>query len=166
MSSGKTFQAPGLAPFSEATTRRRRQSEKVTYLAMAELYCLKKHPDRPKIRVTADEVGADPKFRGWLLCETCRKRALGVVKRTDRCPHMAYKTFCHECPRPCHPPSEEDRDMMKFSGPRLMGRHPVLAFRFFGYLLRTKYRHAKALRKLHTSQSGERPATGRPRSDQ
>lgn len=138
----KTFRAPGLKPFSAKTTERRRQSEIKTYLAMAALYCRKKHQG-PRTNWT-DENGQVLRFfpgRPCPLCPDCLARAKRAVKRTNVCRHMAYKTFCHACPRPCHGHEAESIAMMRFSGPRLLLYHPILGIQFFSYLFRVLRRN-------------------------
>lgn len=144
----RCFTAPGLAPFSPEVTARRREHEKLTYLAMARIYCRKVHTGPREPYHTAD--GKLVRFfpgRSCSLCPDCTKRADDVLKRTARCPHMAYKTFCHNCPRPCHKEDPEGARMMRSSGPRLLFYHPIIGLRFFSYLFRVIRRDKKARRR-------------------
>ena len=47
------------------------------------------------------------------------------------CPHMETKTFCSKCKTHCYAPEmkEKIRDVMKFSGPRMLLYNPVLAMK-------------------------------------
>ena len=130
------FPAPGPSPLSEEQTERRRRNETLTVLAMLEMYCSKHHHGQEKRRLLP--------FGEYALCPKCAEKAAILIRQTSRCPHMAYKTFCHECPRPCHRPDPEIAAMMRYSGPRLMLRHPILAFRHLHYLLARR----KVLRKV------------------
>lgn len=138
----KKFLAPGLKPFDAKTTEKRRRSEVLTYLAMAGIYCRSKHADRQK-ESWKDENGKELRFFGRrvFLCESCRKKAKAACLRTSHCKHMAYKTFCHNCPRPCHGHDPEAAEMMRFSGPRLLLYHPILGIHYFQFLIRAMKRN-------------------------
>ena len=49
--------------------------------------------------------------------------------RSDKCPFMEQKTFCSNCRVHCYKPQmrEEIRNVMKFSGPRMIFHHPLMA---------------------------------------
>ncbi|MGN0478669.1 MAG: nitrous oxide-stimulated promoter family protein, partial [Hominenteromicrobium sp.] len=51
--------------------------------------------------------------------------------RSDCCPFMETKTFCSNCKVHCYKPEmrEKIREVMRFSGPRMIFRHPVTAIR-------------------------------------
>ena len=51
--------------------------------------------------------------------------------RVDHCPHIATKTFCSVCQTHCYKPEmrERIRQVMRWSGPRMLFHHPVLAVR-------------------------------------
>lgn len=51
--------------------------------------------------------------------------------RSDTCPFMETKTFCSNCKVHCYKPDmrEKIRAVMRFSGPRMMLYHPVMALR-------------------------------------
>ena len=57
--------------------------------------------------------------------------------RVDHCPHMETKTFCSACKTHCYKPQmrEAIRQVMRWSGPRMIFHHPVLAIR---HLIETK----------------------------
>ena len=65
------------------------------------------------------------------LCDECEELAAYARARTERCPRMAVKTFCSRCPIHCYMPSmrEKIREVMRYSGPRLMATHPVMCVR-------------------------------------
>lgn len=81
---------------------------------MIELYCHKKHGTR----------------KGE-LCQQCQELKDYAFLRSDRCPYMETKTFCSNCKTHCYKPEmrERIREVMRFSGPRMVMYHPVLAFR-------------------------------------
>lgn len=51
--------------------------------------------------------------------------------RLERCPFQEGKTTCARCPIHCYKPEERNliRSVMRFAGPRMLYRHPWLAFR-------------------------------------
>ncbi len=52
-------------------------------------------------------------------------------KRVDHCPFMETKTFCSNCKVHCYRKDmrQKIREVMRFSGPRMLFYHPVLAVR-------------------------------------
>ena len=93
---------------------KRRQQEKATVGLMIELYC-RGHHGTPKGR----------------LCPDCAVLRDYADARVDHCPHIATKTFCSVCQTHCYKPEmrERIRQVMRWSGPRMLFHHPVLAVR-------------------------------------
>ena len=54
-----------------------------------------------------------------------------AVLRTERCRKMEVKSSCEECGNHCYAPEKRDeiRAVMRYAGPRMLGRHPVAAVR-------------------------------------
>ena len=92
----------------------KRQREKQMVSRMIALYCCKKHHTH----------------RGS-LCPECRALAEYACQRSDRCPFMETKTFCANCKVHCYKPDmrEKIREVMRFSGPRMLFYHPGAAVR-------------------------------------
>ncbi len=90
--------------------KRTREIETVTQ--MIALYCRKKHG-------------------GLNLCPECAALADYARQRSERCPFMETKTFCSNCRVHCYRPEmrEKIREVMRFSGPRMIFYHPVMALR-------------------------------------
>jgi hypothetical protein len=63
------------------------------------------------------------------LCDECRGLLRYAEGRIDRCSFGDGKPVCNRCPVHCYsPPMREGvRAVMRFSGPRMMLSHPVLA---------------------------------------
>ena len=63
------------------------------------------------------------------LCEECRRLAEYADKRLDACPFQEGKTTCGKCPVHCYKPEmrERIRSVMRYSGPRMIRRHPLMA---------------------------------------
>ena len=93
---------------------KKRQQEKATVGLMIELYC-RGHHGTPKGR----------------LCPDCAVLRDYADARVDHCPHIATKTFCSVCQTHCYKPEmrERIRQVMRWSGPRMLFHHPVLAVR-------------------------------------
>lgn len=92
----------------------KREQEKEIMTEMVALYCRGRHGT----------------VKGE-LCASCRKLLLYAHQRTSRCPHMADKTFCSNCPSPCYKPGERDqvRAVMRYAGPRMLFHRPLLVLR-------------------------------------
>ena len=91
----------------------KRQREKLLVSQMIALYCRKKHHSRNG------------------LCPECEKLDAYAKLRSDKCPFMETKTFCSNCKVHCYRPKmrEKIREVMRFSGPRMIFYHPVSAIR-------------------------------------
>ena len=74
------------------------------------------------------------------LCDTCRDLLEYASIRSDHCPRMQQKTFCSRCPVHCYSPAmrSQIRQVMRYSGPRLIFTHPVLVLRHMTETLREK----------------------------
>jgi len=85
--------------------------EKKTMAAMMRLYCQKHH----------DSDGT--------LCEECSELLDYATCRLNRCPFGPQKTTCAKCPVHCYKPQMRQRvqEVMRYSGPRMLLRHPILA---------------------------------------
>lgn len=94
-------------------TECKRQREKRTVAFMIRLYCRKQHGAKTE------------------LCPACAELLQYAALRSDKCPHMETKTFCSNCKVHCYKPEmrERIRAVMRFSGPRMLLYHPVMAIR-------------------------------------
>lgn len=86
--------------------------EKKTVEVMLSIYCGDHHPTRNG------------------LCGDCRELLKYSHEHLESCPYAEHKPTCARCPTHCYdePHRERMRAVMRFSGPRMMTRHPVLAF--------------------------------------
>ena len=91
----------------------KRRREKAMVNDMIAPYCRKKHGTRGG------------------LCPDCAALAAYAEQRSDRCPFMETKTFCSNCKVHCYKPEmrEKIREVMRFSGPRMLLVHPAAAIR-------------------------------------
>ena len=65
------------------------------------------------------------------LCEECKELMEYVKKRVQNCPMMEEKTFCSACKIHCYRGKEREniREVMRYSGPRMLFHHPIAALR-------------------------------------
>ena len=82
---------------------------------MIQLYCHDHH-------ATQDE-----------LCTQCSQLLDYAHTRLDKCPFHEGKTTCANCPIHCYKPDmrEQVRVVMRYAGPRMMVRHPILTLYHF-----------------------------------
>ena len=61
------------------------------------------------------------------LCPECLSLMEYAYQRLERCPFQEGKTTCAKCPVHCYNPimRERIRAIMRYSGPRMLYRHPV-----------------------------------------
>ena len=84
--------------------------EKRTIEAMIRIYCMNHHPIN--------------------LCEECNVLLAYALKRIEKCQFGPMKPACNNCTVHCYSPGmrEKIRQVMRFSGPRMLWKHPALAF--------------------------------------
>jgi hypothetical protein len=65
------------------------------------------------------------------LCGDCRELAAYAEGRTRKCPFGEEKPACSRCPTHCYRPEMKARirEVMRFAGPKMIYRHPLLAIR-------------------------------------
>lgn len=65
------------------------------------------------------------------LCNQCKSLKEYAELRIDKCPFMETKTFCSNCKVHCYQKQmrENIREVMRFSGPRMIFYHPITAVR-------------------------------------
>ena len=63
------------------------------------------------------------------LCHECRELVEYARFRLENCPFQENKTTCGNCPIHCYKPGmrKKIRDVMRYSGPRIILHHPLLA---------------------------------------
>jgi len=87
------------------------ERERVTVLKMIELYCKLNHKNNGR------------------LCNECQSLSDYAMKRLENCPYEDEKPTCKNCPIHCYRKYEKDkiREIMRFSGPKMLLYHPYLA---------------------------------------
>ena len=89
--------------------------EKKTVAYMIRFYCERHHSD------LEHKEG---------LCDSCAELQQYAHKRLSHCQFGETKTTCGKCPIHCYKPDKRERikEVMRYSGPRMVYRRPVLAF--------------------------------------
>ena len=66
-----------------------------------------------------------------ILCVECTTMLEYARKRLDHCKFGNSKTTCRKCPVHCYKPEMRERmkDVMRFSGPRMMWYYPIDAIK-------------------------------------
>jgi len=105
--------APETTTPEPTTPPARMAREKKTVTAMIRVYCRGRHGSTGE------------------LCPACGELHSYAMCRLDRCPFGEEKPACAKCPIHCYRPEmrERIREVMRYAGPRMMLRHPVLALR-------------------------------------
>jgi hypothetical protein len=91
----------------------RLERERRTVAAMITIFCRDRHTsDGPR-------------------CEECSELEAYTRLRLEKCPYGEEKPTCVHCPIHCYQPRrrEQIRNVMAYSGPRMLLSHPVLAIR-------------------------------------
>jgi len=68
---------------------------------------------------------------GKLLCGDCRDLCHYAEERVEGCRFGAENPACSDCSVHCYQPAMRERilSVMRYSGPRMIGKHPLLALR-------------------------------------
>ncbi len=63
------------------------------------------------------------------MCAECAEFRSYAEKRLQKCPYGEDKPTCANCPIHCYKPARraQVRKIMRYAGPRMLLRHPVLA---------------------------------------
>lgn len=107
-----------LPPMDNRLDRGRLQREWRTMQAMMVIYC-KGHGH---VRTERNS-----------LCAECTGFLDYAARRLEKCPYGPVKPTCAKCPVHCYKPQPREfaRQMMRYSGPRMMLRHPWLSVMHF-----------------------------------
>ena len=97
------------------------KEQEVCFL-MIDLYCKKNHQ------------GPD--------CPQCLSLKNYVAERLARCPYGNTKDFCSTCTTHCYRPDMKEQicTVMRFSGPRMLLHHPLVAFQHLYQTMGSKLR--------------------------
>ena len=105
------------------------ERERKTLAAMLRIYCQNHH----------GSIGRQ-------LCTDCQQLAEYADQRLDKCPFGEEKGPCSQCEIHCYKPEMRNRirDVMRYAGPRMLSRHPVLAL---SHLIKEKKHKSQSSKK-------------------
>lgn len=88
-------------------------TEKVTVSRMIAIYCHSKHTTKGE------------------LCESCADLETYAHKRLENCRYGDNKPSCVNCTTHCYKKEMKEtmREVMRFAGPRMLFKHPILAIK-------------------------------------
>jgi predicted amidophosphoribosyltransferase len=91
------------------------QREARTIEAMLRIYCRDRHESQEA------------------LCAECHELLDYANLRLEKCPYQENKTTCAKCPIHCYKSDmrEQVRSVMRYAGPRMLYRHPILTLFHF-----------------------------------
>lgn len=94
----------------------KREKEKEILRLMVQLYC---------------NGNCHIRAAGKTLCPQCQELLSYAERRVDTCRFMETKTFCSNCKVHCYKKEmrERVRNVMRYSGPRMIMYHPIWAVR-------------------------------------
>ncbi|HKL62619.1 MAG TPA: nitrous oxide-stimulated promoter family protein [Woeseiaceae bacterium] len=108
--------------------RGRLDREQKTMRHMVALYCRDHHRDHHQSE-TQSGSHAEGRTGSGAPCAECTAFLAYAARRLQKCPYGEDKPTCANCPVHCYKrePREFARTVMRYSGPRMMWRHPWLA---------------------------------------
>jgi hypothetical protein len=109
-------------------SERRIAREKKTIRAMMKIYCHSLHKTKDN------------------LCAECSALLDYANMRLERCPFVSHKPTCANCGIHCYKPAMRDKvkDVMRYAGPRMIHRHPLLAVLHFADGFRRQKKSSKS----------------------
>lgn len=107
---------------------KRREEEKNLVFLMIKIFCKVKHKAKHKNNNSSK------------LCEECMELFDYAVGQIYKCRFMETKTFCSVCPSHCYRKDmrKRIREVMIFSGKRMLFYRPILALKHLFITLKTK----------------------------
>lgn len=122
------------------------QSETKTVNLMIALYCHKKH-----------------KSKKGNLCPECKELKEYCEYRLSLCPWGDKKPFCSNCSIHCYNKEHRERirEVMRFSGPRMLFHHPILAIRHIKETIKQK----RKLRKIENGRKRKEESKTKQKQD-
>ncbi|MDD4802756.1 MAG: nitrous oxide-stimulated promoter family protein [Syntrophomonas sp.] len=79
------------------------------------------------------------------LCPECQKLLDYAGQRLDKCPFGENKPVCAQCTIHCYKPEQREtvKNIMRYSGPRMLWKSPILTAR---YMYRKKFKKASDIK--------------------
>lgn len=122
--------------------------EKQLIPVMIQMYCRGKH------KKTRKETGLKRKE----VCPECKELTEYALFRLSKCPFKVNKKFCSFCKIHCYKPDmkEKIKDVMKYSGPRMLKTHPIFAMSHVVQMIQYK----KGLKKEQAAKTADKGEGG------
>ena len=88
--------------------------------------------------------------KGKEVCSDCKALTEYALFRLDKCPFKVNKKFCSFCKIHCYKPEmrEKIKDVMKYSGPRMLPSHPVFSVSHVVQMIKYKKQRKKEAKNL------------------
>ena len=118
----------------------RKEKEIEVVKLMIDVYCRGKHKRKKE------------------LCEECEELWQYAKTRREKCPFGDEKTFCSNCKIHCYKPSMREKisKVMRYSGPRMIFYHPIIAFKHVAETLKYKRKARKEQKKVEVKNDEEK----------
>jgi hypothetical protein len=86
------------------------------------------------------------------LCAECKALRSYARQRLEKCPFQEGKTTCAKCPVHCYKPGMREgiRAVMRYAGPRMLYRHPIMTLQHMIDGLREEPSRPSAVRNTPT----------------
>lgn len=112
--------------------KNRREIEKKTVYQMIKIYCNAHHES------------------SGTLCENCQTIYDYAVLKYNRCPFGENKPVCSKCKVHCYKKDkrEEIRQIMRYSGPRMLFKHPINTTIYFYHKFTVKASELRPVREI------------------
>ena len=116
-------------------TEKKRAMEAEVMSMMIGIYCRGHHHANRSVA-----SGSEPS-----LCPDCRRLLTYARSRITACPRMDVKSFCSACPVHCYSREmrEKIREVMRWSGPRMLLHHPLMTLHHMWIDYRSRRREKK-----------------------
>ncbi len=113
--------------------------ERRTIAVMIGIYCSARHDDGPDASA---------------LCPECSGLLDYAMARVDKCPFIDDKPTCARCPVHCYRAAERARirEVMRYAGPRMVYRHPLLTLRHYADQVRHRPKPRRRSDEAHRPQ--------------
>jgi len=98
------------------------KNEKKTVKVMIQIYCSANHKQENR------------------LCENCQSLFEYAESRIDKCKFKSQNLVCSECKVHCFRPEKREKikEIMRYSGQKVIWKHPVLAIRYLINKIKSK----------------------------
>ncbi|OFZ20705.1 MAG: hypothetical protein A2X94_08585 [Bdellovibrionales bacterium GWB1_55_8] len=96
---------------------------------MIEIFCRDHHHSEGRADDRADDGADNCADAPTIPCTHCATLIAYASARLERCTFKDAKPACAKCPIHCYRQTERDvvRSIMRYSGPRMLTNHPILA---------------------------------------